>query len=386
MSKVTFAYDEGDFSDSGLSQNISPVQHDTTNIGASYVAGRGNLTSTKRWDVTQPTNGAAAITTATLKYNTAGSVVAKITPWDWTNTRTVKIGYADNWNSSGNPSTYAYPTTLTDPANNSSTVKYRYDIGANVEATSPAPAGNTYGKTTKRIFDSIGRLERNSVYVNTTEHSYVRYEFPTNGVQSKVYAPIVDQDGDGNLAEDEVLTESWADGAGRVRMSRVPHTFSGGSPATWAGTMVEYDVLGQMKRQSVPTEVDANFDPTGDDATRGYLWSHQKYDWMGRVVRKINTDGTDSPTLNDSDVLISYEGCGCAGGLVTLNQVMSDWKNADWGKGLFPVSNTRGLLPKGLASRLVDFRHTGNKMLQFNNTAYVLLQETVFNSSYGNDQ
>ena len=85
VSKVTFAYDEGDFSDSGLSQNISPVQHDTTNIGASYVAGRGNLTSTKRWDVTQPTNGAAAITTATLKYNTAGSVVAKITPWDGTN-------------------------------------------------------------------------------------------------------------------------------------------------------------------------------------------------------------------------------------------------------------------------------------------------------------
>ena len=84
VSKVTFAYDEGDFSDSGLSQNISPVQHDTTNIGASYVAGRGNLTSTKRWDVTQPTNGAAAITTAALKCNTAGSVVAKITPWDGT--------------------------------------------------------------------------------------------------------------------------------------------------------------------------------------------------------------------------------------------------------------------------------------------------------------
>ena len=37
----------------------------------------------------------------------------------------------------------------------------------------------------------------------------------------------------------------------------------------------------------------------------------------GRVVRKINTDGADSAVLNDSDILISYEGCGCAGGLVT---------------------------------------------------------------------
>jgi YD repeat-containing protein len=38
---------------------------------------------------------------------------------------------------------------------------------------------------------------------------------------------------------------------------------------------------------------------------------------MNRVVRNINTDGSDSPTLNDSDVLITYEGCGCAGGVVT---------------------------------------------------------------------
>ena len=31
--------------------------------------------------------------------------------------------------------------------------------------------------------------------------------------------------------------------------------------------------------------------------------------WKGRVTRQINTDGTDK--------LISYEGCGCAGGQVT---------------------------------------------------------------------
>ena len=41
---------------------------------------------------------------------------------------------------------------------------------------------------------------------------------------------------------------------------------------------------------------------------------------MGRVVRKINTDGIDQPTPNDSDVLISYQGCGCAGGLITTVQ------------------------------------------------------------------
>ena len=110
------------------------------------------------------------------------------------------------------------------------------------------------------------------------------------------------------------MSESWYDGAGRVRRSRAEHP---GSTGGWSATLVEYDILGRVARQSVPTEVDSNYDPAGDDAVRGYLWTYQKYDWMGRVVRKINTDGIDSPTLNDSDILITYSSCGCAGGLVT---------------------------------------------------------------------
>ena len=75
--------------------------------------------------------------------------------------------------------------------------------------------------------------------------------------------------------------------------------------------MVEYDILGQVKRQSVPTEVDSNWNAAGDDYTRGFLWTYQKYDWKGRVVRKINTDGIDQTALNDSDEIISYDGCRC---------------------------------------------------------------------------
>ena len=108
-----------------------------------------------------------------------------------------------------------------------------------------------------------------------------------------------------------------------MRMSRTEHP---GSTGGWTASQVEYDLLGRVKRQSVPTEItvpNANnpetWTPSGDDnrGTGVWLWTHQKYDWKGRVVRKINTDGTDSSTLNDSDVLISYEGCGCAGGQVT---------------------------------------------------------------------
>lgn len=320
VSKVTYAYDEGDFSDSSLQQNISPVQHDNTKYGSSF-SYRGNVTSTTRWDATQPTNGAAAITSS-MKYNTAGSVVAHITPWDDTNTRTVKIAYEDSvmYNDGvTNRTTYAYPTKIYDPAGNYSQVKYRFDFGANVRAESPAPAGNAQGKITEREFDSLGRLSKEKIVNNGT---YTRYEYPANGTQSKVFSTIIDTDNDGADADDEVLAESWTDGAGRTRMSRTPHTFNGGATATWAGTLTEYDILGRVKRQSVPTEVDANFDPTGDDLTRGWLWTQAEYDWMGRTTRTINTDGTDT--------LKSYEGCGCAGGLITTvegeNIVETDWQ------------------------------------------------------------
>jgi len=302
VSKVTYAYDEGDFADSGLSQNIIPIQHDDTHYGAPFITGRGNLTSTTRWDVTQPTNSAAAITSS-VKYNTAGAPVAQITPWDGAQTRTVKIGYADSWNDPASRTTFAYPTNVTDPAGNSSTVIYRHDIGANVHAQSPEPAGNSQGKITERLFDSIGRLSKETV-VNSG--AYTRYEYPANGVQSKVFTTVVDTNNNGADSADEVLTESWVDGAGRVRRSRTEHP---GSVGGYAGSLTEYNLLGEIKRQSVPTEIDSNWNPAGDDAVSGFLWTAKEYDWKGRITREINTDGTDK--------LYSYDGCGCAGGQIT---------------------------------------------------------------------
>ena len=186
VSKVTYAYDEGDFSDSGLSQPITPIQHDNTNFGSGFVMGRGNLTSTTRWNVEYPTSSGRP---SFPRNTTRRAVVSKTSPWDGTNTRTVKIGYLDSWNSTGNPSTYAYPTTITDPNDVSSSVKYRYDIGTNVEANSPLPTGQTYGKTTKRIYDSVGRLERDSIYINATEHAYTRYEFLQRRPNPKLVNP-----------------------------------------------------------------------------------------------------------------------------------------------------------------------------------------------------
>ena len=352
VSKMTYLYDEGSFNDSGLSQDISPVQHDNSNYGASFVIGRGNVTSTTRHDVL----GQSAATTSSIKYNTAGAPVSQTDPMN----RVVKIGYADNFNSAVSGSTYAYPTVLTDPANNSSTVQYRYDIGANIEAISPAPAGNSFGKKTKRFYDAMGRLERDSVYLDTTEYSYVRHEYPSNGVQSKVYSTIVDTNNSGmGDTADEVLSESFADGAGRVRMSRKPHTFDdNGNTLTWAGSVVEYDILGRVKRQMVPTEVNSSFVKTGDDANRDYLWTVMEYDWKGRMTRTVNTDGTDT--------LAEYDGCGCAGStIVTLKGELL----------------TEGRRTQKIYSDILG-REIKHELFDWNNDVY----ETTVNKYNGRDQ
>ncbi len=299
MSKVTYAYDEGNFGEAG--QNISPIQHDS-NYNANFVVGRGNLTSTTRWDALAPTDAAKAVT-ARVKYNTAGLPVAQIDPLN----RAVSINYADSFEDNQNRNTFAYPTVITDPAGNSSMVKYRFDIGANVYAASPAPAGNTTGKTTSRIYDALGRLEKETV--NNTG-VYTRYEYPNNGIQSRVFSTVTDVNNNGAAdAADEILSESFADGAGRTRMTRAEHP---GSQGGWSGSLVEYDVMGRVKRSSVPTEVNLNWQPAGDDATRGWLWTAREYDWKGRTTKEINTDGTDK--------LLAYDGCGCAGGQVTTIQ------------------------------------------------------------------
>lgn len=299
----SFGYDGENFTHEA-NQNIpSVVQHDNVNYSSAFVKGRANLTSITRHDVTGQT---AAVTTK-IRYDIAGSVVAQIDPLS----RKTAITYADSFNdTTTSRNTYAYPTTLTDPAGYTSTVKYRHDIGVNVEAKSPDLNATTSGKKTTRTFDVHGRLERQTL-VNSG--AYTRYEYPANQTHSKVFTTVTDAN-DNNVvdAADEVLTEGFFDGAGRTIKSRTPMTFNAGNAATWIGQQVKYDVLGRVIEQSVPTEVDANWSATSSDAIRGWQWTSQEYDWKGRVIREIGLDNIDRK--------YSYEGCGCAGGEIATVQ------------------------------------------------------------------
>jgi hypothetical protein len=256
-----------------LTISISPVRHDSANYSSSFVIGRGNLTSTTRWDAVDEPNPNKTVTVS-AKYNTAGAVVEQTDAGN----RKVEISYKDSFNDNNNSrNTFAFPTKLTevantDTTNNFSSVKYRYDIGANVWAKSPKPANNSSGKETTREYDSIGRLQKETL-VNTG--AYTRYEYPSNGIQSKVYSTVIDALGDGADTSDEVYAESWTDGAGRVRRARTEHPNSTGG---WTGTLTEYDILGRVTRSTVPTEINSSYEPAGDDLTRGWLWTQAEYD------------------------------------------------------------------------------------------------------------
>ncbi|MGB7207428.1 MAG: VCBS repeat-containing protein, partial [Pyrinomonadaceae bacterium] len=106
VSRVTYGYDEGTFSQEP-NQIIAPTRHDTANYGSAFTK-RGNLTSTTRHDVT----GQTSAVTSQVRYDIAGSPVAQIDPLG----RKVRIGYTDDFQPSQSFTTFAYPTTITDPA------------------------------------------------------------------------------------------------------------------------------------------------------------------------------------------------------------------------------------------------------------------------------
>jgi YD repeat-containing protein len=333
VSRAGFAYDGTTVEDTGL----NTTQHGAS-YGTSFVIGRGNLTGVTRYRTgTSDTASPASIVVSTTKYNKVGAVVSST---DAEN-RTTKIFYTDKfvnnlYQEEANRNTYAYPTQFTTPGATtgsevSTYVKYRFDIGANVQAISPAPAGNTSGKETRRTYDSSGRLEKEAVWKGGAEYAYTRYVYEPSATHLKVFSTTTDANNN-NVRDtaDEVLMETFTDGTGRVRKTRTPMSWNtaGTEVATYSAQQIEYDVLGRVKKQSVPTEVDTNWQiPTSSQDYRGtvsgqqvWLWTSQTYDWKGRVTQNTNTDNTTTQA--------DYDGCGCAGGeiITTLGEVIETGK------------------------------------------------------------
>ena len=294
MSKVVFNYDES----GSIQGSDAPVQHDNINYTVSFVAGRANLSSVKSFDVTNT----SVFRITSSKYSTAGAVVSSRDSLN----HEMLISYADSFSDNNNSrNTFAYPTTVTDPDGYSSTSKYHFDFGAVTYTRTPQPnvATNTPGPERVFAFDTIGRPLQ---ITNLVSNAYTRFEYSISQLRIDTFATI--QDGQG-----EARSFKITDGHGRVIAGASDHP---GSVGGYSGQKIVYDVMGRVIRTSNPTETNASGTPAswttaGDDATAGWIYTEQTYDWKGRPLVTTNQDGTTETA--------SYTGCGCAGGeVVTL--------------------------------------------------------------------
>ncbi|HJT67512.1 MAG TPA: fibronectin type III domain-containing protein [Pyrinomonadaceae bacterium] len=291
-SKVGFFYDE-----SGSIQGTdSPVQHDNASYGSAFLAGRGNVSSMRRYDVTN----IALFTTTSSKYNTAGATVSTT---DAAN-HVVQVSYNDAFSDNTLRNTLAFATTVTDADGYTSSTQYYFDSGAVTYNRTPQPntQSNLPGPERTLTYDTIGRLQR---VTNVANSAYVRYEYPSNNLRVDTYATI--QDGLG-----EAHSFKIADGAARVIATAMDHF---GSVGGYSGKQFVYDIMGRLFKSSNPTETTAtstsgsprDWSAAGDDAA--WVYTQQTYDWKGRPLVTTNPDSTTRTA--------SYTGCGCAGGEVT---------------------------------------------------------------------
>lgn len=278
-----YKFDVFDYDYGGGSLVATPqpaVQHDSA-YGISFLTGRGNLTLVRRVNA----NNTAQYLDTVYGYNTTGSVISKTDPL-W---RTSSISYTDSFSDSVNRNTFAYPTTVTDADNFSSTVQYNYDFGAVTRAQDPKGAVQT------TTYDSAARIDR---VTNVTSGGYVRYVYESGGASSgaiKTFTTI--QNGAG-----EAYAINYFDGLGNVRASAADNPNSSGG---WTAQLIFYNVLGRESQRTNPAEINGSWVPSGDDAA-GWSSTYQTYDWQGRPLLTTNPDGTTKEN--------TYNGCGCAGG------------------------------------------------------------------------
>jgi YD repeat-containing protein len=287
MSKVGFAYDEA----GSLQGTDAPVRHDNDNYGTTFVTGRANLSSVKRYDATD----ISQFTVSSMKYNTSGAVVSTTDPLP---NHTTTVSYVDSFSDGNNGrNTLAYPKTVTDADGYSSTITYNFDFGAVTQTQTPQPntTQNLPGPVQTFAYDAAGRIEKAT---STTNGAYVRYVYGPN--YSLTFSTV------NNLA-DEAYSNTVFDGIGRAVVAASNHP---GSMGGYRAVNTIYDRMGRAVKQSNPTETNDAWAPAGDDLP-GWLYTQQSYDWKGRPLVTTNTDGTTKEA--------SYTGCGCAGGeVVTL--------------------------------------------------------------------
>jgi RHS repeat-associated protein len=297
--KTTYNYDEVAVD----GQATTATQHDQSFNTSSQIV-RGNLTSVGRWDVTD-INQPNKMRTSQIRYNAGGSVLSMTDP-NPTPVHQTSISYSDSFSDNTDHNTFAYPTTVTDADNYSSTVQYNFDFGGTTSTQNPL------GAVQLMTFDDAIRLDR--VTIQNTG-AYTRFIY---GNSNFVTLSTV------NNVADESYTNTELDGLGRTIGVASSNPSGSDFKAVWS----EYDVMGRVSHVSNPTEIDGAWNPTNGDVRYDTI---QTYDWKGRPLRTIHPDTYYTE--------LTYTGCGCAGGA----SVTSTDEN---GRGKRTTSDTLGRLIK----------------------------------------
>ena len=245
MSKVAYFYDNDNGSSSIVGAD-APVHHENP----TFVTGRANLSSIRRYDV----NNTTQYITARTKYNTAGSIVSAKDASD----HEVTISYADSFSDGISRNTLAYPTTETNPDTFVSTAKYNFDFGGVTSERTPKPNEITNVPEIQRpqrvfTYDTIGRLQQITSLVN---NSYTRFVYSTTNSRVDTFSTVQQ-----SMAE----AHSWeiTDGFGRVIATAKDHTAT-----TFSGLKMVYDVMGRVFKTSNPTETTASGHPSAVECRR----------------------------------------------------------------------------------------------------------------------
>ena len=257
-SSTVYSHTGYSYDDSAQISTQTAVQHDDTNYSTSFLT-RGNVDKIIRYDKTTTSTHLDT----TITYNTDGSVLSTTDPASHTSS----ISYTDSFSDSTNHSTYAYPTTVTDADSNSSTVIYNYDFGGVTKTSNPLGAQQIM------TYDSAGRLYQQTNH-DTADRGYTYYVY--SSAQNEVVTHSLLSAGG-----TETYSETLTDGAGRIYRTRTDHV---GSTGGYKGQKIFYDTMGRVSQKSNPTEISVSgstWTPAGDDATGGWAYTTQTYDWKG---------------------------------------------------------------------------------------------------------
>lgn len=299
LAKSENLYDESTYYLNSSGDNV--IRHDLTNYGASFILGRGNLTTTRQYSVT----GGVASSPRDLghtKFDTQGNAREATDAAG-------NISYIEMWDNfsnkpSGTGETHAMVNRVISPgkvANAATTVQNgaTYDWYTGNVTESFHIQGTTWGGAHQNVvtytYDSSGR--RIGEY--RPDGGWTTFNYWENWRAFATYTLL-------ETGKQRYSFTSF-DGADRAIWQGGDHP--NGTAGWFTGQQMGYDNAGRQNKSTNPTAMNGSFVAIDDDPNDGVAAS---FEWTN-----LTLDALDRPTLitrpDNNTVSYNYTGCGCAG-------------------------------------------------------------------------